>query len=534
MSAWLCGLCSHIYDEKTESKTWNDLPGDWVCPICGSPISSFSPVPDAKSPSAPLEEPPAPPSAVYKCGLCSHVYDEANEKLPWNELPDDWTCPVCGSGRENFAIDTTTAPATPVSPTSPQASKNIDEEYLFEWRRPVDDFETHMNEIHQLSMTGHSVHEPMRTRVPTFLWSEILIKGAQLAKLPLNKSQPVATQTVIGPKAVVPMEIDSPIIVTHMSFGALSREAKLALAKGSATAKTAMSSGEGGILPESLEASHKYIFEYVPNKYSATDEYLQKVDAVEIKIGQSAKPGMGGHLPGHKVTREIAAIRGKREGKDIISPSHFPDIRTKEDLKQTVDRLREKTGGKPIGVKLAAGHLEADIKIALYAGVDFITIDGRAGGTGAAPKVVKDAASVPTIFALAKARRVLDTNDAKNVSLIITGGFRVSSDFAKALAIGADAVALGTAAMMAVGCQQYRICDTGKCPVGIATQDSALRARLDVQKSATRVANFFKASTEELKEFARLSGNDDVHKLSPEDLCTTNSEISSHAGIEHV
>jgi len=341
-------------------------------------------------------------------------------------------------------------------------------------------------------------------------------------------------QTGSVPSAAVPLVIESPIFVTHMSFGALSREARLALARGSAKVRTAMCSGEGGILPESLAAAYKYIFEYVPNKYSVTDENLRRVDAVEIKIGQSAKPGMGGHLPGHKVTREIAAIRGFREGQDIISPSCFPDIRTRDDLKKTVDRLRERTGGKPIGIKLAAGHLEEDMDIALYAGADFITIDGRAGGTGAAPKVVKSAASVPTIFALARARRVLAARSTDNVSLVITGGLRVSSDFAKALAMGADAVAVGTAAMMAVGCQQYRICDTDKCPVGIATQDPALRARLDVDQSAARVANFFKVCTEELKDFARLSGNQNVHDLSLVDLCTTNSEISNYADIKHV
>jgi glutamate synthase domain-containing protein 2 len=295
-----------------------------------------------------------------------------------------------------------------------------------------------------------------------------------------------------------------------------------------------MCSGEGGILPVCLEASYKYIFEYVPNKYSVTDDNLRQVDAVELKIGQSAKPGMGGHLPGHKVTREIATVRGFREGQDITSPSHFPDIRTRDELRTAVDLLRERTGGKPIGIKLAAGHIEEDIDIALYAGADFITIDGRAGGTGSAPKVVKSATSVPTIFALARARKVLDSRGADGVSLIITGGIRVSSDIAKALAMGADAVALGTAAMMALGCQQYRICNTGKCPVGIATQDPALRARLDVETSAVRVANVFNVYAEELKDFARLTGNDDVHGLLPTDLCTTNSEISNHAGIEHV
>jgi glutamate synthase domain-containing protein 2/rubredoxin len=477
-------------------------------------------------------EPAEQPRAAYICGLCSFNYDEAHESVRWEDLADDWQCPVCGSGRDSFSR--VTAPATRPATAAQPAGPVVDEDYLAEWRRPADDFEIHMADIHRTAVTGQSVMEPMRTRVPSFSWDEILVKGTQLARLPLNKSQPVSTRTVIGPGAAVPLVIEIPVIVTHMSFGALSREAKLALAKGSARVKTAMSSGEGGILPESLEAAYQYIFEYVPNKYSVTDEYLRQVDAVEIKIGQSAKPGMGGHLPGHKVTREIAAIRGFREGRDITSPSRFPDIRTRDDLKNTVDHLREKTGGKPIGIKLAAGHVEDDIEITLYAGVDFITIDGRAGGTGAAPKVVKNAASVPTIFALARARKALDAAGADHVSLIITGGLRVSSDFVKALAMGADAVAVGTAAMMAVGCQQYRICDTGKCPVGIATQDPALRARLNVEKSAERVANFFMVCTQELKDFARLSGNNDVHGLSLADVCTTNSEISNHTGIEHV
>lgn len=532
MAAWQCNLCSHIYDEVPEGTLWDDLPADWVCPICGSPKSSFSPIVSRKQTTEPATEPGGPPLAAYVCALCSHTYDEAQEGIRWEDLPDGWKCPVCGSGRGSFSRVTTPAPAP--APAAQPAVPGVDEDYLAEWRRPIDDFETHMADIHRTAVTGQSVMEPMRTRVPSFSWDEILVKGTQLAKLPLNKSQPVNTRTVIGPDAAVPLVIEIPVIVTHMSFGALSREAKLALAKGSARVRTAMSSGEGGILPESLAVSYKYIFEYVPNKYSVTDEYLRQVDAVEIKIGQSAKPGMGGHLPGHKVTREIAVIRGFREGRDITSPSRFPDIRTRDDLKNTVDHLRQKTGGKPIGIKLAAGHLEEDIEITLYAGVDFITIDGRAGGTGAAPKVVKNAASVPTIFALARARKTLDAAGAEHVSLIITGGLRVSSDFAKALAMGADAVAVGTAAMMAVGCQQYRICDTGKCPVGIATQDPALRARLDVEKSAKRVANFFMVCTEELKDFARMSGNDDVHSLSLADVCTTNSEISNHTGIEHV
>ena len=530
MARWECNLCSHIYDEETEGIKFEALPADWVCPVCGSPKAAFSMVINKEAEVNAEESIDVATLSSYECSLCFHLYDEENENVKWDDLPDDWVCPVCGSGKDAFKLKET---KSQISSTTSSSDKVV-EEYLSEWRRQSDDFESYMADIHNMAINGKSISEPMRTRLQTFNWDEILIKGAQLSKLPLNKSQPVTTSTVIGPKAKIPLVIDSPITVTHMSFGALSLEAKLSLAKGSAKVKTAVCSGEGGIIPECLAAAHKYIFEYVPNKYSVTDENLKNVDAVEIKIGQSAKPGMGGHLPGHKVTAEIARLRGFREGEDITSPAHFPDIRTKDELKETVDSLRQRTGGKPNGIKLAAGHLEADIEIALYAGVDFITIDGRAGGTGSAPKMIKQAASIPTIFALARARKFLDEKGADNISLVITGGLRVSSDFIKALAMGADAIAIGTAAMMAVGCQQYRICNTGKCSVGIATQDPVLRARLDVEKSSERVANFFKVITDELKDFARLTGNKDVHDLEMADLCTTNSELSNYTGIDHV
>ncbi len=402
------------------------------------------------------------------------------------------------------------------------------------WHRAADELETQMAAIHQMAETGESITEPMSTTKRGLGWDDILIKGAQLARLPLNEDEPVRTETVIGPKAKHPLVIAAPIYITHMSFGALSREAKLALAKGSAAVKTAMCSGEGGVLPESLESAYKYIFEYVPNRYSVTKEILQRVDAIEIKFGQSAKPGMGGHLPGDKVTAEIAAIRGRPQGVDVISPAHFDDIRDRDELKAKVDWLRAESGGKPIGIKIAAGNMAADLELILHAGPDFVTVDGRPGATGAAPKLVKDATSIPTLFALARAREFFDQRGAEGVSLVITGGLRVSSDFAKALALGADAVAIGSAALMACGCQQYRICNTGRCPAGITSQDPELRTRLNVEKSATRVENYLRVSIRELEAFARLTGHDDVHKLCVEDLCTTSSEISTYTSIEHV
>ena len=326
----------------------------------------------------------------------------------------------------------------------------------------------------------------------------------------------------------------SATVCTILLTEALSKEAKIALARGSAAAQTATCSGEGGILPESLESSYRYIFEYVPNQYSVTDEYLQKVDAIEIKLGQSAKPGMGGHLPGVKVTKEIADIRGFPEGSDIISPPFFSDIKSLDELRQTVDNLRQRSGGRPVGVKIAAGHIEDDLEIIALADPDFITIDGRAGGTGAAPKFVKASASIPTIFALHRARACLDKIGKTDVQLIITGGLRISPDFAKALAMGADAIALGTSALMALGCQQYRQCHLGTCPMGITSQDPDLRRRLDIDGAAQKLARFLSTSTEELKTFARLTGKRNIHDLSVTDICTTNSEISGHTAIEHV
>jgi glutamate synthase domain-containing protein 2 len=408
------------------------------------------------------------------------------------------------------------------------------EEYLAPWRRPSDDLERHMADIHTMAATGTSIIEPMRTKEKTIGWDTLLLKGAQLAKLPRNEGEPVRTETVIGPAARQPLVIDTPVYVSHMSFGALSREIKIALAKGSAAVKTAICSGEGGILEDELQAAYKYIFEFVPNAYSVTDENLQRADAIEIKIGQSAKPGMGGHLPGNKVTREIAAVRDRPEGRDIISPARFADLRTRDDLRRKVDSLRERSRGRPIGIKIAAGNIEADLELALFAQPDFITLDGRAGATGAAPKSVKDATSIPTIFALHRARKFLTDHGADQVSLVITGGLRIPADFAKALALGADAVALGTAALMAAGCQQYRICNTGRCPVGVTSQDPELRGRLQIDESARRLENFLRVATSELQTFARLTGNDDVHKLAIADLCTTNSEVSQHTAIEHV
>ena len=264
-----------------------------------------------------------------------------------------------------------------------------------------------------------------------------------------------------------------------------------------------------------------------------TDENLQSSDAIEIKIGQGTKPGMGGHLPGEKVTPEIAAIRGKKPGEDIQSPSKFPELNTKEDLRDMVAMLRERSGGRPIGIKIAAGRIEKDLEYCVYAQPDFITIDGRGGATGSSPLFLREATTVPTIYALARARKYLDSVNS-DISLIITGGLRVSADFAKALAMGADAIAVASAGLIAAACQQYRICGSGNCPVGVATQNPELRARMKVDASAQRVANFLNVSLKELKTFARVTGHSSIHELSMADLVTVDRDIAEFTGIRHI
>ena len=396
----------------------------------------------------------------------------------------------------------------------------------------VDESNRYMEEIHQMAVSGRSVSSSMATRMKMPNWDDILILGAQLNPPPLDEDAPVTTMTIIGKHAKRPMILENPVYISHMSFGAMSREIKVALAKGSALARTAMCSGEGGILPEEKKAAYKYIFEYVPNKYSVTDENLRTSDAIEIKIGQGTKPGMGGHLPGEKVTAEIAELRGKKQGEDVQSPSKFPELNTKEDLKEMVDMLRNRSDGRPIGIKISAGRIERDLEYCVYAEPDFITIDGRGGATGSSPFFLREATSVPTIYALYRARKYLDSVHS-DISLVITGGLRVSADFAKALAMGADAVAIASAALIAAACQQYRICGSGNCPVGIATQDPKLRERMKVEASAQRVANFLNVSLAELKTFARITGHASVHDLSVEDLVTVSREISEYTEIRH-
>lgn len=460
--------------------------------------------------------------AVYKCSICGAIYDEEKEGKPFSELD---ACPVCKQ------------PASCFEMVSGESANQIEKSYSGELDYDAatarrDSSCRYMAEIHEMAVTGKTIGGSMSTQMPMPGWDDILILGAQLNPPPLDDGTVVDTTTVIGKHAKKPMVLDSPIYISHMSFGALSREVKIALAQGSAMAKTAMCSGEGGILPEEKQAAYKYIFEYIPNKYSVTKENLVSSDAIEIKIGQGTKPGMGGHLPGEKVTAEIAQIRGKKQGEDIQSPSKFPELNSKEDLRDMVNTLRDLSEGRPIGIKIAAGNIERDLEYCVYAEPDFITIDGRGGATGSSPLFLREATSIPTIYALARARKYLDSVNS-DISLVITGGLRVSADFAKALAMGADAVAVASAALIAAACQQYRICGSGNCPVGVATQNPELRGKFQPSAAAQRVANYFNVSRKELESFARVTGNSSVHNLSTDNLVTLDRDIAEYTGIRH-
>ncbi len=465
--------------------------------------------------------------ARYKCGVCGYIYDEEKEGAPFSELKE---CPVCFQPPEVFYLLEEDKEAVDEANFQEEVV-NSDLDYPSQYKRQDKECR-YMADIHEMAVSGRPIIDAMSTKLNMPNWDDILILGAQLNPMPLDEHAEVDISVTIGKNAKKPMVLECPAYVSHMSFGALSQETKVALAQGTAMAKTAMCSGEGGILPEEMAAAYKYIFEYVPNLYSVTDQNLKNSDAIEIKIGQGTKPGMGGLLPGEKVTKEISLIRDKPIGKDVISPSKFPGIDTKEDLKSLVHELRRRSEGRPIGIKIAAGKIEKDMEFCVFAEPDFITIDGRGGATGASPKIVRDSTSVPTIYALYRARKYLDSMGS-DIQLVMTGGLRVSSDIAKAIAMGADAVALASAALIAAACQQYRICGSGMCPVGVATQDEELRKRFKQEAAAKRVANFFNCTKEELRTFARITGHKKLHDLNVEDIVTINHEISQYTNIEH-
>ena len=393
--------------------------------------------------------------------------------------------------------------------------------------------------IHQLAREGLSKlghHGPMtsmgvpRNKLPH--WDDIQIMAAQMATKPLMEDQSVGTELIIGPEAKKPLKLKIPLFVSDMSFGALSEEAKISLAKGAELAGTGICSGEGGMLPEEQENNSRYFYELASAMFGYKEESLTKVQAFHFKGGQGAKTGTGGHLPGNKNKGKISLVRGIPEGQPAISPPTFEHPVTVDDFKKFADRVREISGGIPIGFKLSANHIEQDMQFALDAGADYIILDGRGGGTGAAPEMFRDHISVPTIPALARARRFLDEQGASGrVTLIITGGLRVPIDFVKALALGADGVAISNSAMQAIGCVAARMCNTNNCPAGIATQKEDLRQLINIEKSSQQLFNFFQASVELMQVMARACGHSHLDQFNKNDLATWYHEMARLSGV---
>jgi glutamate synthase domain-containing protein 2 len=382
-------------------------------------------------------------------------------------------------------------------------------------------------------------------------FDDLTFLPAGLTRIPLEGyREQCSTRTVLGTRhAAKPVELDIPIMITGMSFGALSYNAKVALARGATKAGTSTTTGDGGMLPAERENARVLIYEVLPSRYGINIHHLRQADAVELTIGQGAKPGTGGLLLGSKVSAEIAQLRDLPPGVDQRSPCRHPDFLGPDDMRIKIEELREATDWQvPIFVKLGASRVYDDVKLAAKCGADVVVIDGMEGGTGASPDLLQEHTGIPTLAAVCEARAALEEMRLfGEVNLIIAGGIRHGSDAAKALALGADAVYVGTAALIALNCNKplyledyYALgaapyachhCHTGRCPVGITTQDPELMKRLEIEPAAERVANWLHATASEIQILARACGKRDVHDLEPEDLRALTGEASLITGL---
>ncbi len=401
------------------------------------------------------------------------------------------------------------------------------------------------SELGRYRMRGFSLFK----KIPS--WDDLTFLPGTLTRFVIEGyREKCLTETVIGPKAKRPLVLDIPVYVTGMSFGALSYEAKTALARGATMAGTATCSGEGGMLPDERRYSEKWLYQCIQSRYGFNPNHLRLADAVEFFIGQGCKVGLGGHLMGQKVTDQVAEMRSLPAGIDQRSPARHPDWLGPDDLALKIDEIREATNGEvPIQLKLGAARVYDDVRMAAKTGPDSIYMDGMEGGTGAGPHLATEETGVPGIAAIRQARQALDdVGKSGEISLVYAGGIRNGGDVAKALALGADAVAIGHSVMMALNCNKnipesdfpneigveaghcYH-CHTGRCPVGIATQDPQLRARLNPDEAAVRVYNFLHTLTIECQMLARACGKTNVHSLEPEDLAALTMEASAMAQV---
>jgi methylamine---glutamate N-methyltransferase subunit C len=382
-------------------------------------------------------------------------------------------------------------------------------------------------------------------------FDDLTFLPCSLTRIPLEGyRERCVTRTVLGTRsAQKPIELDLPIMITGMSWGALSANAKTALARGAARVGSSNTTGDGGMLRAERDNSRTLIYEVLPSRYGINIHDLREADAIELTIGQGAKPGTGGLLLGSKVSDTIARQRDLPLGVDQRSPARHPDFLGPDDMIIKIEELREATDYKvPVFVKLGASRVFEDVKLAAKAGADVVVVDGMEGGTAASPEILQEHTGVPTLAAVCEARAALeDLGLYGEVQLIIAGGIRNGVDAAKAIALGADAIYIGTAALIALNCNRpiyledyHRLgtepgfchyCHTGRCPVGVTTQDPELMARLDVDEGAERVANLLQAMTLEIQMLARACGKADIHHLEPEDMRALTLEASMICGL---
>jgi glutamate synthase domain-containing protein 2 len=401
------------------------------------------------------------------------------------------------------------------------------------------------SELGRYRMRGFSIFK----KIPH--WDDLTFLPGTLTRFVIEGyREKCDTRTVLGPECKNPMDLDIPVYVTGMSFGALSYEAKTALARGATMAGTATCSGEGGMIPDERRYSIKWYYQCIQSRYGFNPHHLQLADGVEFFIGQGCKVGLGGHLMGQKVSDQVAEMRSLPAGIDQRSPARHPDWLGPDDLALKIQEIREATDYQiPVQLKLGAARVYDDVRMAVKTQPDIIYIDGMEGGTGAGPHLATEETGVPGIAAIRQARRAIDDlGMSDRVSLVYAGGIRNGGDLAKALALGADAVAIGHSVMMALNCNKdipeadfekemgvepgwcYH-CHTGRCPVGVATQDPELRKRLNPDEAAIRVYNFLHTLAIECQMIARACGKTDVHSLEPEDLAALTSEASAIAMV---
>ena len=424
-----------------------------------------------------------------------------------------------------------------IPPTPPRFSATFDEHTLAEIRRAA------ATGIYDIRGGG------AKRRLPHF--DDLLFLGASISRYPLEGyREKCGTNVVLGARhARKPIELKIPVTITGMSFGSLSAQAKEALGRGASIVGTSTTTGDGGMTAEERGHSSLLVYQYLPSRYGMNPDDLRNADAIEVVVGQGAKPGGGGMLLGQKISARVAAMRVLPEGIDQRSACRHPDWTGPDDLEIKIAELREITDWeKPIYVKVGASRPYYDVALSVKAGADVVVVDGMQGGTAATQEVFIENVGLPTLAAIRPAVQALqDLGMHRKVQLIISGGIRNGADVAKALALGADAVSIGTAALVALGDNdpayeaEYKALGTlpgayddwqdGRDPAGITTQDPALAARLDPELGGRRIANFLSVLTLEAQTIARACGKSHLHNLEPEDLVALTVESAAMAGV---